>query len=423
MPSGSLWRHRPARLSLARAHHLSSGARNAGIAGRNGCGIGAGRCVLRYRRRRMGLSPARASLRRSARGSGRRLRFHSRLRTARPDARARRIRRVSGGGAADRSCRRRAGDRSAAAPIVAYAADWTEYGAHVRDGGATKCAFRSIRFWRRRRSTPSASITTRRSRIGATARDHADLAIARTSTMWIICAAASAAARLSTGITPTRRPRRADAHADHRWRHGKPWVFRQKDIVSWWSNAHVERVGGVEIRTTAWVPQSKPIWLTEIGVPAVDKGTNGPNVFPDPKSSEFRLPPFSRGVRDDLMQARGLEAILSRFDPALSGFRPAYNPVSAVDGRRMIDPASISSGPGMRGRFRLSGFHLRVGGRRQLGDRALDHGQDRGRGARPADRCDSQGFRIPIPDRFRWTASWTATWSTARCRHAEPWSL
>ena len=57
-----------------------------------------------------------------------------------------------------------------------------------------------------------------------------------------------------------------------------------------------------------------------------------------PKSAH---PPFSRGVRDDLMQARGLEAILSRFDPALSGFQPAYNPVSAVDGRRMIDPANM----------------------------------------------------------------------------------
>ncbi len=43
----------------------------------------------------------------------------------------------------------------------------------------------------------------------------------------------------------------------------------------------------------------------------------------------------------------------------------------------------------------LSGFYLRVGGRRQLGNRALDHGQDRGRGARPADRCDSAGFRSP----------------------------
>ncbi len=92
---------------------------------------------------------------------------------------------------------------------------------------------------------------------------------------------------------------------------------------------------------TAWQPQSKPIWLTEIGIPAVDKGPNGPNVFPDPKSSESAYPPFSRGVRDDLVQARGLEAILSRFDPALAGFPPAYNPISPVYGGRMVDPANV----------------------------------------------------------------------------------
>ncbi len=52
---------------------------------------------------------------------------------------------------------------------------------------------------------------------------------------------------------------------------------------------HYERVGGVELGApTAWVAQSKPIWLTEIGCPAVDKGANQPSVFPDPKSSELR---------------------------------------------------------------------------------------------------------------------------------------
>ena len=61
---------------------------------------------------------------------------------------------------------------------------------------------------------------------------------------------------------------------------------------------------------TAWAPRAKPIWLTEIGVPAVDKGANEPNVFPDPKSSESAIPPFSGGSRDDLIQVRALEAIL-----------------------------------------------------------------------------------------------------------------
>ena len=57
------------------------------------------------------------------------------------------------------------------------------------------------------------------------------------------------------------------------------------------------------------MPRSKPVWLTELGCPAVDRGANRPSVFPDPKSSESGLPPFSNGDRDDLMQRRLLEAL------------------------------------------------------------------------------------------------------------------
>jgi hypothetical protein len=123
--------------------------------------------------------------------------------------------------------------------------------------------------------------------------------------------------------------------------YGKPWVFRPKDLVGWWSNPHVERVGGVETGATAWSLRAKPIWLTEVGVPAVDKGPNGPNVFPDPKSSESARPPLSSGARDDLVQARTLEAMLSRFDPALPGFSADACPASPVYGGPMIDPKSV----------------------------------------------------------------------------------
>ena len=93
---------------------------------------------------------------------------------------------------------------------------------------------------------------------------------------------------------------------------GTPWVFRFKDIEGWWGNAHHERTGGRQAaEPTAWVPKSKPVWFTEIGCPAVDKGANRPNVFPDPKSSESALPWFSTGARDDLVQRRFLEAHLS----------------------------------------------------------------------------------------------------------------
>jgi hypothetical protein len=112
--------------------------------------------------------------------------------------------------------------------------------------------------------------------------------------------------------------------------HSKPWVFRQKDIRSWWSNSHINRnTSGAETGVaTAWVPQSKPIWFTEFGCPAVDKGPNQPNVFYDPKSSEGAFPYFSSGQRDDLIQRRYLEATLQYWrDNA---------PTSAVYGDKMV---------------------------------------------------------------------------------------
>src|SRR5690606_32060112 len=83
----------------------------------------------------------------------------------------------------------------------------------------------------------------------------------------------------------------------------EPWIFRTKDIRAWWFNQHRNRPGGVPaLSPTAWLPQSKPIRFTELGCPAVDRGTNQPNVFHDPKSSESFFPHFSRGWRDDAIQ-------------------------------------------------------------------------------------------------------------------------
>ena len=123
---------------------------------------------------------------------------------------------------------------------------------------------------------------------------------------------------------------------------GKPWVYRYKDILSWWSNAHYNRPSGVESGTaTAWVPQSKPFWIMEAGCPCVDKGANQPNVFVDPKSSESFVPYYSRGTRDDLIQRRYLRALIQAFDPASPGYVAGSNPVSAVTGQRMVDLARI----------------------------------------------------------------------------------
>jgi hypothetical protein len=124
--------------------------------------------------------------------------------------------------------------------------------------------------------------------------------------------------------------------------YGKPWVWRFKDIKSWWSNSHYNRPAGVESATaTEWLPQAKPIWFMEIGCPAVNKGTNQPNVFYDPKSSESFLPYYSNGVQDVAIQRAYIEALTGYFTPGQTGWSEANNPVSTVDGRRMVDHGRI----------------------------------------------------------------------------------
>lgn len=123
---------------------------------------------------------------------------------------------------------------------------------------------------------------------------------------------------------------------------GKPWIYRYKDLIGWWSNAHYNRVAGVELPApTAWVPAGKRIWFTEIGCPAIDKGPNQPNVFVDPKSSESFVPYFSDGGRNDLAQARYLTAQLDHWDTSSASFRQEDNPISPVYGLPMVDPERI----------------------------------------------------------------------------------
>ncbi|WP_353472010.1 glycoside hydrolase/phage tail family protein [Salipiger sp. H15] len=114
--------------------------------------------------------------------------------------------------------------------------------------------------------------------------------------------------------------------------HDEPWVYRCKDLRGWWSNLHHERIGGIRQEApTAWEPQGKPIWFTELGCAAIDKGANQPNKFLDPKSSESQLPRYSNGLRDELMQRQYLRALHAHWND------PAHNPVSEIYGAPMID--------------------------------------------------------------------------------------
>ena len=118
--------------------------------------------------------------------------------------------------------------------------------------------------------------------------------------------------------------------------YGEPWVYRYKDLVNWWSQPHHNRVGGVrQTSATAWVPGSKPIWFTEIGCAAIDKGTNQPNKFLDPKSSESALPKYSNGARDDLIQMQFLRAVAEYWDASDN------NPTASLYAGRMVDTSRM----------------------------------------------------------------------------------
>ncbi|MDC0737523.1 glycoside hydrolase/phage tail family protein [Cognatishimia sp. SS12] len=114
--------------------------------------------------------------------------------------------------------------------------------------------------------------------------------------------------------------------------HGEDWIYRYKDIRNWWANPHHERINGVrQSEPTAWLPEGKPIWFTEIGCGAVDKATNEPNKFLDPKSDESSLPRYSNGLRDELIQTQYLRALYGYWGQADN------NPTSAEYAAPMID--------------------------------------------------------------------------------------
>jgi hypothetical protein len=115
--------------------------------------------------------------------------------------------------------------------------------------------------------------------------------------------------------------------------YGEDWIFGNKNLRGWWESTHTNRPGGVQSSATSWVPEGKPIYFTEIGCPAVDKGTNQPNVFYDPKSSESFFPYFSSGLQDDLIQRRYIEETI--------GYWADNAPTSGVYADKMIKPENI----------------------------------------------------------------------------------
>lgn len=192
---------------------------------------------------------------------------------------------------------------------ISYAADWTEYGSYAPGDGSGDVLFPLDDLWAENEVDfvgidwypPAGDWRDGMDHLDALAgADSPDSAEYITSNLeggeaydWYYASAADRDAQVRTPIVDTA--------------HGEDWIFRAKDLQSWWENEHFPRPGGARAeRATGWRPSSKPIRLIEIGFPAVDKGINAPNLFYDPKSSESSFPAYSNGLRDDLLQRRAL---------------------------------------------------------------------------------------------------------------------
>ena len=214
---------------------------------------------------------------------------------------------------------------------LSYAADWSEYSGHRPGGGELRfhldplwsdpnCDFVGIDNY-----LPLSDWRAEEGHLdGSLAGSPSDLAYLQSGVAggewfdWYYADDADAAAQRRTPITDGA--------------YGEPWVWRVKDIRSWWENPHHERIGGVRSSSpTAWVPGSKPIRFTEYGCGAVNLGPNQPNLFVDPKSSESALPRGSDGRRDEYAQMQYIRAVTSFWSD------PANNPVSPIYGAPMID--------------------------------------------------------------------------------------
>jgi hypothetical protein len=227
---------------------------------------------------------------------------------------------------------------------VSYLAHWTEYGGQVGAAGAD-LRFPLDDLWAAS-DIDAVAVAFRPPlsdwRDGA----HADSALATSSADLDYLRARVAGGEGFDWFYPSEDARIAQARAPLTdAAYGDHWAFRPKDLVGWWSNEHVSRQAGVLAPvSSAWTPRSKPIWLMGVSCPAVDRGANAPDSAGAGPCDVSSPPLFSRGGRDDLAQARALEAVIAQFDPRHSLFAPARNPVSPVYGGRMVDPDRIFLG-------------------------------------------------------------------------------
>lgn len=109
------------------------------------------------------------------------------------------------------------------------------------------------------------------------------------------------------------------------------WEAGRKRLI--WPNGAVAQVISAHDPESLRGPQFDAAWADEYGCPAVDRGTNQPNLFLDARSSESGLPRASVGSRDDLIQMQYFRAVTSYWEAE------GVNPVSPIYGGPMLDMA------------------------------------------------------------------------------------
>ena len=262
-------------------------------------------------------------------------------------------------------------------------------------------------------STRSASTITRRSPTGATAPTTRISPTARSVyDVDYLRAAARQRRGLRLVLRQRVRPRRADAHGRSPTAPtASPGSSAQKDLVvlvvepRMWSASAASRSArppGSRNRSRSGSPRS--------AFPPSTRGRTARTSFPIRNRRNRPIRRSRAACATTSSRRAALEAILSRFDPAQRGFAAELQPGLDRLWRAHGRPGQrLRLGLGRAAFSGLSRFRHRVGGRRQLGDRPLDHRPDRGRAARPADRrascaISASPIRAPFPSTVSSTA-------------------
>lgn len=122
--------------------------------------------------------------------------------------------------------------------------------------------------------------------------------------------------------------------------YNQAWVYRSKDLRSWWTNYHYNRnlFGVVGTTPTAWTPYLKSFRFVEFGLPAIDKGTNQPDATSAAlilaSLNYTTLPYYSTGNTDSTMQMTALNAFITYWQ--------TQNDYGGIHNNALIDMSIVS---------------------------------------------------------------------------------